>query len=53
MVVDYSFDVQNIDICAPAFFKYNNSFIATVTNGYRSISYGFIVEHRVIHDKVW
>ena len=30
MVADYSFDVKNIDICAPTFFKHNNSFIATV-----------------------
>ena len=30
MVADYSFDVKNIDILAPAFFKHNNSFIATV-----------------------
>ena len=30
MVSDYSFDVKNIDIWAPAFFKHNNSFIATV-----------------------
>ena len=30
MVADYSFDVKNIDIWAPAFFKHNNLFIATV-----------------------
>ena len=30
MVADYSFDVKNIDIWVPAFFKHNNSFIATV-----------------------
>ena len=30
MVADYSFDVKNIDIWAPAFCKHNNSFIATV-----------------------
>ena len=30
MVADYSFYVKNIDIWAPAFFKHNNSFIATV-----------------------
>jgi hypothetical protein len=30
MFVDYSFDVKNIDIWAPAFFKHNNSIIATV-----------------------
>jgi hypothetical protein len=29
MVTDYLFDVKNIDILAPAFFKHNNSFIAT------------------------
>ena len=34
MVADYSFDVKNIEIWAPAFFKHNNSFIATV---YRAI----------------
>ena len=30
IVADYSFDVKNIDIWAPAFFKHKNSFIATV-----------------------
>ena len=30
MVADYSFDVKNIDIWAPTFFKQKNSFIATV-----------------------
>ena len=30
MAADYLFDVKNIDICALAFFKHNNSFIATV-----------------------
>ena len=30
MVADYLFDVKNIDIWAPVFFKHNNSFIATV-----------------------
>ena len=30
MVADYSYDVKNIDIWVPAFFKHNNSFIATV-----------------------
>ena len=30
MFADYSFDVKNIDIWAPAFFKHNDSFIATV-----------------------
>jgi hypothetical protein len=34
MVADYSFDMKNIDIWAPAFFKLNNSFIATVTLGH-------------------
>ena len=33
MVADYSFDVKNIDIWAPAFFKHINSFIATVVAG--------------------
>ena len=32
MGADYSFDVKNIDIWAPAFFRHNNSFIATVRN---------------------
>ena len=27
---DYSFEVKNIEIWVPAFFKHNNSFIATV-----------------------
>ena len=31
MVADYSFDVKNIDIWAPAFFKHSNSFTATVS----------------------
>ena len=30
MVADYLFDVKDIDIWAPTFFKHNNSFIATV-----------------------
>ena len=30
MDADYSFDVKNIDIWTPPFFKHNNSFIATV-----------------------
>ena len=30
MVADYSFDVKNIDIWVPAFFKHINSFIGTV-----------------------
>ena len=30
MVANYLFDVKNIDIWVPAFFKHNNSFIATV-----------------------
>ena len=30
MVANYSLDMKNIDIWAPAFFKHNNSFIATV-----------------------
>ena len=29
MVADYSFDVKNIDIWSPAFFRHNNSSIAT------------------------
>ena len=29
MVAQYSFDMKNIDTWAPAFFKRNNSFIAT------------------------
>ena len=28
---DYSYEVKNSEIWAPAFFKHNNSFIATVT----------------------
>ena len=32
MVADYSFDVKNIDISSPAFYRHNNSFIATVFN---------------------
>ena len=31
MGADYSFQVKNIEIWAPAFFKHNNSFIATVS----------------------
>ena len=30
MGADYLFDVKNIDIWAPTFFRHNNSFIATV-----------------------
>ena len=30
MVADYSFDMKNIDIWAPAFFKHNDSFIVIV-----------------------
>ncbi len=30
MGADYSFEVKNIEIWAPAFFKHNNSFVATV-----------------------
>ena len=30
MGANYSFEVKNIEIWAPAFFKHNNSFIATV-----------------------
>ena len=30
MVANYSFDVKNIDIWVPTFFKHNNSFISTV-----------------------
>ena len=30
MDADYSFEVKNIEIWAPAFFKHNNSFLATV-----------------------
>ena len=31
MGVDYSFEVENNEIWAPAFFKHNNSSVATVT----------------------
>ena len=31
MFADYSFEVKNIEIWAPTFFKHNNSFVATVT----------------------
>jgi hypothetical protein len=30
MGADYSFEVKNIEIWVPAFFKHNNSFVATV-----------------------
>ena len=30
MGADYSFEVENIEIWAPAFFKHNNSSVATV-----------------------
>ena len=29
---DYSYEIKNSEIQAPAFFKHNNSFIATVLN---------------------
>jgi len=32
MGANYSFEVKNIEIWAPAFLKHNNSFIATVHN---------------------
>ena len=38
MVANYSFHMKNIDIWAPAFFKHNNLFIATVTK-FLSICY--------------
>jgi hypothetical protein len=31
---NYSYEVKNSEIWAPAFFKHNNSFIATVTRLY-------------------
>ena len=31
MGADYSFEVKNIEIWSPAFFKHNNSSVATVT----------------------
>ena len=39
MFADNSFDVKNINIWSPTFFKHNNSFIAIVKtqNGYESI----------------
>ena len=43
MVADYSFDVKNIDIWALAFFKHNNSFIATVTLQY------IVQKHKLEH----
>ena len=30
MGADYSFEVKNIEIWVPAFFKHNNSYVATV-----------------------
>ena len=32
---DYSFEVKNIEIWAHAFFKHNNSFLATVIHSIR------------------
>jgi hypothetical protein len=37
MGADYSFEVKNIEIWVPAFFKHNNSSVATV--GYTWLSY--------------
>ena len=34
MGADYSFEVKIIEIWAPAFFKHNNSFVATVIDGH-------------------
>ena len=31
MGADYSFEMKNIEIWVPAFFKHNNSFVATVS----------------------
>ena len=33
MGADYSFEVKNIEIWVPAFFKHNNSSVATVSHG--------------------
>ena len=35
----YSYEVKNSEICAPAFFKHNNSFIATVSSACRRFDY--------------
>ena len=43
MFADYSFDVKKIDIWVPAFFKYNNSFIATVVSN--SLAYYLLNKH--------
>ena len=40
MVADYSFDMKNIDVWAPTFFKHNNSFIATVSFRLKSLTNG-------------
>ena len=32
MGANYSFEVKNIEIWAPAFYKHNNTFVGTVCN---------------------
>ena len=39
MGADYSFEMKNIEILAPIFFKHNNSCIATVDTKKISIKY--------------
>ena len=49
MFANYSFDVKNIGIWAPAFFKHNNSVIATVEGrGEASFDIPFMI-HFMVH----
>ena len=47
MGADYSFEVKNIEIWVPAFFKHNNSSVATVQNAYI-----FIIDNLIL-DGFW
>ena len=42
-IADYSYEVKNSEIEAPAFFKHNNSFIATVSVG---LKLGLILDNK-------
>ena len=44
MGADYSFEVKNIEIWVPPFFKHNNSFVAKVSvTGLGKIKYAIVI----------
>ena len=45
MCADYSFEVKNIEIWVPAFFKHNNSSLATVSCIQGSLSVAQLSDH--------